>query len=74
MVLKKINHIVTSHGVINHRMIVISLKANPININMIQKYALTSDADEDELQKFCGVLADTDNSCQEGRSRVYWRL
>ena len=58
MVNKRVQNAVLGCNLKNDRMISVSLQSKPFNITVIQVYALTSNAEEAELEQFCEDLRD----------------
>ena len=50
---------VMGYNPVNDRIITIRMKAHPMNITVVQVYAPTTDATEEEMDNFYGVLQDT---------------
>jgi exonuclease III len=50
MIHKRINHLVTAYRGINDRAIVVTLNTSPVRMNLVQVYAPTSEADEEDIQ------------------------
>lgn len=62
LVLKKINYIVKVYKAISNCIIMIILNQVPLNINMIQEYALKAAENDGGIQSLLGGLSDTLNT------------
>ncbi|XDA85236.1 hypothetical protein R6Z07M_015000 [Ovis aries] len=55
---KRVQNAVLGCSLKNHRMISVCFQGKPFNITVIQVYALTSNAEEAEVERFCEDLQD----------------
>ena len=58
MVNKRVQNVVLGCNLKNNRMISVRFQGKPLNITVIQVYALTSNAEEAEVEWFCEDLQD----------------
>ena len=58
MVNKRVQNAVLGCNLKNDRMISVRFQSRPFNITVIQAYALTSNAEEAEVELFCEALKD----------------
>ena len=58
MVNKRVRNAVLACNLKNDRMISVLFQGKPFNITVIQVYALTSNAEEAEVEQFCEDLQD----------------
>ena len=58
MINKRVQNAVLGCNLKNDRMISVHFQGKPFNITVIQVYALTSNAEEAEVEQFCGDLQD----------------
>ena len=56
MVNKRVQNAVLGCNLNNERMISVCLQGKPLNITVIQDYALTSNAEDAEVEQFCKDL------------------
>ena len=63
---KEITAAVMGYNPINDRIMTIRLQGKPMNLTFIQVYAPTTAADEEELQRFYGVLQETIDDAPKG--------
>ena len=56
---KEMSKAVMGYNPVNDRIITIRMKAHPMNITVVQVYSPTTDATEEEMDNFYGVLQDT---------------
>ena len=58
IIVNKRVHVVLAWNLKNDRMVSVSFQGKPFNITVIQVYALTSNAEEAEVERFYGDLQD----------------
>ena len=61
MVNRRVQNAVLGCNLKNDRMISVHFQGKPFNITVIQVYALTSNAEEAEVERFCEDLQDLQN-------------